>query len=267
MRRIRHGSGESARDSTVEPVDQPTVPAARSSTAETRPATAAGGPATAETGGAAAEAEPAARHRAAEEPVVGAAPTAILAGDPSVLGLPSFIAGSVALGLVLIGAVPALAVGASLPIILAAASAGLFLATIWAAAIGQNAVAAIFGVFASFWLSYALLLLGLMHGWFGIGLTAVARTEEAFLITWIVVIGLLLLGTLRLPVVYSLILALVEVALILVLIGTYQASSGVLKGGGYVALVFAGIGAFAYLGAATKASGGRHVPLGRPIWR
>jgi succinate-acetate transporter protein len=163
--------------------------------------------------------------------------------------------------------VPALAVGASLPIILSAAAAGLFLATIWAAAVGQSAVATIFGVFAAFWLSYALLLLGLLHGWFGIGPLAVARTEEAFLITWIVVIGLLTLGTLRLPMAFTAILVLVEVALILVLIATYQSSSGILKAGGYVALAFAAVGAFAYLGAATRACGGRALPLGRPLWR
>src|SRR5260370_10937296 len=50
-----------------------------------------------------------------------------LAGDPAILGLPSFIVGSIALGLVLVGLVPATAVGASLPIILAATSAGLVL--------------------------------------------------------------------------------------------------------------------------------------------
>jgi len=70
-----------------------------------------------------------------------------LAGDPAMLGLPTFIVGSVALGLVLVGVVPATAVGASLPIILAATSAGLFIATIWSAAIGQSAVASIFGIF------------------------------------------------------------------------------------------------------------------------
>ncbi|HYA50225.1 MAG TPA: hypothetical protein VEG33_03555, partial [Streptosporangiaceae bacterium] len=61
-----------------------------------------------------------------EELVVQAAPPAgPLTGDPAVVGLPSFIAGSVALGLVLVGVVPATAVGASLPIILAATSIGL----------------------------------------------------------------------------------------------------------------------------------------------
>jgi uncharacterized protein len=274
MRRMRHGSRDAARDGDLQPVDDPrtSVPAARSATAETGPATATGGTTTtgdtAATGtrGTVAEAEPADR-RAAREAEARAPATGPLTGDPSVLGLPSFIAGSVVLGLVLIGAVPALAVGASLPIILAAASAGLFLATIWAAFTGQNAVAAIFGVFAGFWFSYALLLLGLMHGWFGILPGDVARTEEAFLITWIVVIGLLMLGTLRLPMAFTAVLVLVEVALILLLIATYQSSSGLTKAAGYVALVFAAVGAWVYLGAATKASGGKHVPLGRAVWR
>src|ERR1700746_2250662 len=62
-----------------------------------------------------------------------------LAGDPLALALPVFILGSVALGIVLVGFVSPLGVGASLPIILAATAAGLFLATIWAMAVGQSA--------------------------------------------------------------------------------------------------------------------------------
>ena len=91
-----------------------------------------------------------------------------LAGDPGILGLPSFIVGAVALGLVLIGFVQAGTAGASLPIILAATSIGLLLATIWSAIIGQNAQAGIYGIFSGFYLSYAVLVLGLMHSWFGI---------------------------------------------------------------------------------------------------
>jgi uncharacterized protein len=263
MRRIRHGSAQGARDSELQPVDETRaqVPAARSASADTGPATATGSQTTTEAGGAVREREAVAR---AEERAPAVGP---LHGDPSVLGLPSFIAGSVALGLVLIGAVPALAVGASLPIILAAASAGLFLATIWAAATGQNAVAAIFGVFAGFWFSYALLLLGLMHRWFGILPGDVARTTEAFLITWIVVIGLLMLGTLRLPLAFTAVLFLVEAALVVLLFATYQSSSNLTKAGGALAMTFAAVGAWVYLGAATKASGGKHVPLGRPVWR
>ena len=188
-----------------------------------------------------------------------------LAGDPGMLGLPIFIVGSVALGLVLVGAVPATAVGASLPIILAATSAGLFIATIWSAAIGQSAVASIFGIFAGFWLSYAVLVLGLIHGWFGITVLAAAATQELFLISWLVIIVVLTLATLRLPLAFTLIFALVDVALLLVLLGTEEASTGLLKTGGYVILAFAAVGIYVFYGAASLATGGKGVPLGKPV--
>ena len=60
----------------------------------------------------------------ANPPAPAPAPSPSLGGDPTMLGLPTFIVGSVALGLVLVGMVPATAVGASLPIILAATAAG-----------------------------------------------------------------------------------------------------------------------------------------------
>jgi succinate-acetate transporter protein len=193
--------------------------------------------------------------------------TGLLAGDPMALGLPSFIVGSVALGLVLIGMVPAAAVGASLPIILAATAAGLFIATIWAAAVGQSAVACVFGVFAGFWLSYAVLVLGLTHNWFGIAVTDVASTEELFLTAWLIVIVLLTVATLRLPLAFTVILGLVDVALLLVLLGTANSSTGLLKTGGVVALVFAAVGAYVFAGTAALATGGSALPLGKPVLR
>src|ERR1700683_4367740 len=71
---------------------------------------------------------------AAPEPVVGP-----MAGDPSMLGLGSFIVGSVALGLSLVGVVPAGVLGAPLAIILSATALGLLMAAIWCAALGQSA--------------------------------------------------------------------------------------------------------------------------------
>ncbi len=188
-----------------------------------------------------------------------------LAGDPGMLGLPIFIVGSVALGLVLVGAVPATAVGASLPIILAATSIGLLIATIWSAAIGQSAVASVFGIFAGFWLSYAVLVLGLIHGWFGITVLAAAATQELFLISWLVIIVVLTLATLRLPLAFTLIFVLVDIALLLVLLGTEEASTGLAKTGGYVVLAFAAVGVYVFYGAASLATGGKGVPLGKPV--
>src|ERR1035437_7167543 len=107
-----------------------------------------------------------------------------LAGDPAALGLPCFIMGAVALGLSLAGVVPQAELGAPLAIILGATSMGLIITTIWAAAIGQTAVAAIFGIFAAFWLSYFILVTGLIRGWFGIAAIDVVSTVKLFLITW-----------------------------------------------------------------------------------
>ena len=188
-----------------------------------------------------------------------------LAGDPLTLGLPAFIIGSVALGLVLIGFVSPLGVGASLPIILAATAAGLFISTFWAAAIGQSAVALVLGVFAGFWLSYAFLILGLTHNWFGIGLIDVKSTQELFLTAWIVVISMLTLATLRLAAAFTAVLLLVDVALILVLVGVIELSTNWLKAGGATAFLFAAVGIYIFFGTASIATGGKPMPLGRPL--
>jgi succinate-acetate transporter protein len=202
----------------------------------------------------------------APPPVIGP-----MAGDPSMLGLASFIAGSIALGLGLVGVVPVGVLGAPLAIILAATALGLLMATIWCAALGQSAVAAVFGIFGTFWLSYAMLVLGLDHNWFAILPAAVLATVKLFLATWLVVIIMLTLATLRLPSAFTAVFVLVDLALLLLLIAFAQASplgvpsTGLLKAAGYVVLVFAAIGVYLFAGAAAAGTGGKALPLGRPM--
>jgi succinate-acetate transporter protein len=203
--------------------------------------------------------------RSEEVAAAQAAPVGPVAGDPTVLGLPSFIAGSVVLGLALVGVVPAGAIGAALPIILAATSVGLFLATIWSAAIGQSAVACVFGIFAGFWLSYALLLLGLFHNWLAIATGAAVHTQELFLTTWLIIIVMLTLATLRLPLAFTVVFALIDVALLLLLLATANASTGLVKTGGYVVLLFAAVGMYLFFNSLSVATGGKPLPLGKPI--
>jgi uncharacterized protein len=194
-----------------------------------------------------------------------------LAGDPSILGLGSFIAGSVALGLGLVGVVPAGVLGAPLAIVLAATALGLLMATVWCAALGQSAVAAVFGIFGTFWLSYAVLVLGLDHDWFAITVAAVLATVRLFLLTWLVVIVMLTLSTLRLPSAFTAVFALVDLALLLLLLAFEETSAagvpsaGLLKAGGYVVLVFAAIGVYLFFGAAQAGTGGKPLPLGPPL--
>jgi len=202
----------------------------------------------------------------AAPPVVGP-----MAGDPSIWGLASFIAGSVALGLALVGVVPFGVLGAPLAIILAATALGLLLSAIWAAAVGQSAVAAVFGIFGTFWLSYAVLVLGLDHTWFAIAPTAVVDTVRLFLLTWLIVIVMLTLATLRLPSAFTAVFVLVDLALLLLLLAWENTSalgvpsSGLLKTGGAVVLVFAAVGVYLFFSAAAAGTGGKALPLGPPL--
>jgi succinate-acetate transporter protein len=195
---------------------------------------------------------------------VPAAPERVI-GDPSVLGLPCFVVGSVALAFALVGYVPAAAGGGVLPIILAATGLGLLVSTVWAAALGQTLVACIFGVFAGFWLSYTVLVLGLDHNWFAVPGSAVQHTVAEFQITWAIVMAALTVATVRLPAAFTAVVGLVVLALVLLAIGTLDTSTGFTHAAGVVTFAFAALGIYLFLSAASGASGGKTYPIGAPL--
>jgi succinate-acetate transporter protein len=201
------------------------------------------------------------RAAAVPEPPAAVAPV----GDPTVLGLPIFVVGSVALAMGLVGYVSPAAAGSAIPIILAATGLGLLVSAIWAAALGQTLVACIFGLFAGFWLSYSVLVIGLNHNWFAIPPADVTHTIASFQITWAIVMGALTLATLRLPVVFTAIVGLVVVALVLLIFGTLNTDDTLNKAAGVVSFAFAALGVYAFLGAASAATGGKAYPLGPPL--
>jgi uncharacterized protein len=190
--------------------------------------------------------------------------TAPLGGDPAWLALPSFVVGSVALGMTLIGYVPTATIGPMMPIIIAA-SVGLLIATIWAAVVGLSPQAGIYGIFTGFFLSEALLYLGTVHGWFGITLADTVQTSKLFSIAWMVIITMLVLATFRLPVIYPIVFTLVDASLLLYLLSIIQSSANLAKAAGWVVMAFAAVTVYLFLGAASHATGGRELPLGRPI--
>ena len=192
---------------------------------------------------------------------------AVPEGNPGLVGVPTFMVGSIALGLVLTGFVPAGAGGASIPIIMTATAFGQAVAAIWAARLGQNAVASIFGIFTGFWTSYAALVLGLTHGWFGIAAADAVRTQELFLASWLTLIVLLTLSTLRLPLAFTALFTLIDVALLLVLLGTAQGNTTLLKAGGFVVFSFVAVGGYLFVDAMGQATGGAALPLGKPVVR
>ena len=70
---------------------------------------------------------------------------------------------------------------------------------------------------------------------------------------------MLTLAMLRLPLAFTAVFFLVDVALLLCS-GVNQTSTGMLKAAGYVVLVFAAIGVYLYFNTATIATGGRPGP-------
>ncbi|MDJ0396782.1 GPR1/FUN34/YaaH family transporter [Rhodococcus sp. G-MC3] len=187
--------------------------------------------------------------------------------DPALIGVPTFLAGSIALGLVLTGYVPATAAAASIPIILAATGIGQLVAAIWAASRDQNAVASVFGIFTGFWISYALLVLGLTNNWFGIAEEDAVGTQKLFLLTWLIIIVLLTIASVRLPLAFTLLFTLIDLAVLFVFLGTANASTTQTTIGGYLVFSFVIVGAYLFLDAMSRATGGKGLPLGRSVLR
>ncbi len=193
------------------------------------------------------------------EPEAPAAP----AGDPTMIGLPTFVLGSIALGLT--GYLPATASAGALPIIMLSTGVGTFIAMLWSIRLGASVLACVFGLFSGFWLSYATLILGLTHGWFAIPAEDVTQTVSAFLLTWTLGVAVLTGVTLRLPSAFTALFALVTIALALVLLGNELTSPNLTKAGGYVAFLFAGLGIYLFAGSAAAATGSKPFPVGKPL--
>ena len=95
----------------------------------------------------------------------------------------------------------------------------------------RRIVACIFGLFAGFWWSYSVLVLGLNHNWFAIPAADVTDSVALFQISWAIVMGVLTLATLRLPVAFTAVVGLVVVALVLLVFGTTGADADAHEGG------------------------------------
>jgi succinate-acetate transporter protein len=189
--------------------------------------------------------------------------TAAKEGNPGLLALPLVIAGGFGLGFTNTGIVDVAA--AAVPILLSATAVGLLLATIWAAALSQNVNATVYGVFFGFYASYAVLSLGLTHDWFGIAAADAGQTTALWLGSWLLTIGLLTILVLRLPWTYPLLLGIVDVALVLLLIGNLTGSTTATHAGGWLVFAFVALVGYYYVAALWEETGGRSLPLGRPL--
>lgn len=191
-------------------------------------------------------------------------------GDPQVVAAPIFVVGSIALALQLVQYVSPVSVGTPVPIILLGTGLFLLVCTIWAAALGQSFVACFCGTFGGFWLSYGVLVLGLIHGWFGIPPGDVQHTIVIFAVSWAAFFLFITLASIRLPVIYTAIFGLVVVALCLVAAAYVMTpvSENLLKAAGVVIFAFAALGmSLSWTVMNLSVGGPQWPPLGRPIVR
>lgn len=191
-------------------------------------------------------------------------------GDPQTVAAPVFTIGSIALAFQLVEYVSPAALGAPLAIVFMCTGLFLLVSTVWAAAVGQSFVAAFAGTFGGFWLSYGLLVLALLRGWFNIPAADTQRTVAVFAIAFASFFFILTLASLRLPIIYTLIFGLVVAALCFVAAAYLNTpvSSDLLKIAGYIAFVFAGLGmSLSWTVLNLSLGGPAFPPLGRPTIR
>ena len=205
-------------------------------------------------------------------PAVNTGPTGVIVGaggDPIGLGLACFALGATTLGMVLIGVVPLTAVAIAVPIIAAATGFFQVISVVWAVLIGQSFVAVVLGLFSGFWLSLTMLVLGLGHDWYG-GPTVftpdvVTHSEALFFIAGATMFFFLLIPSLRLPAVYPLIVAVVDLALIVMTLAIWNASLEAFKLTGWLVLLGAALGSWGFLNSTWVSLAGRASPRSGPL--
>jgi len=189
-------------------------------------------------------------------------------GDPQTVAAPVFVIGSIALGIQLTQAISPIGLGTPIAILLGCTGLFLLLSTWWAASAGQSFVACFAGTFGGFWIGYSILVLGLLHGWFIIPPAAIANTVVTFSVTFAIFFVFLTLASLRLPIIYTLIFALVVLALCLVAAAYSMTpvSTNTLKVAGYVVFIFAALGmSLSWTVMNLSLGGPAFPPLGPPV--
>jgi hypothetical protein len=197
------------------------------------------------------------------------APAAEPVGNPSLLGLMTLLPSGITLGLWFVGYLDtATLAGGMIPAV--ALSAGLFqlIAALWAARLAANCVAAIFGLFAAFWLSFGLLLMGATGGWWGITAENLTSVQSTYLLSFLLAFILMTLATLRLPLVFTAGFVFVVATFALAYLGVSTGSAGLFPIAGITTFIFCAIFAYILVDGINQDLGGTAgLPMGNPVVR
>jgi uncharacterized protein len=189
-------------------------------------------------------------------------------GNPALLGLMTFLPSGITLALWFFGYLPTATLGGGM-IPIAGLSGGIFLliAAVWAGRLAQNTVAAIFGVFSAFWLSFSFLLIGITSDWWGMKGDAGGEVRATYLLSFLVVFVLLTLSTLRLPMAFTVGFLFVDITFALAFIGVSAGAAGLFPIAGVTTLIFCAIFAYILYDGINQDLGGRAMPMGNAMVR
>jgi succinate-acetate transporter protein len=109
---------------------------------------------------------------------------------------------------------------------------------------GQVGLAYVFGGFATIWISYALLPIGLAHNWYGIEASAASSVFALFLISSLLLLVIITVLCLDQPLALVLFLGPFDVALLLLIVGTLSGHPGLFTAAAAALFVSVAVGAY-----------------------
>lgn len=187
-------------------------------------------------------------------------------GEPLTLGLAVFMVGALTIGMTFVGVFPAAATGELIPVAVFTTGLLLLVTTVWGLLRGQSVLTGIFGTVAGLFLSFGVLVMGLYHNWFAITPAAAPSAEAIFFIAFGCWFALLLVPSVKLPVTYTITIALVVVAIGLGSAGLLAPSATLLQAAGGSFLTVSFFLAWLWLNTCTAQVGLKAwPPLGRPL--
>jgi succinate-acetate transporter protein len=204
----------------------------------------------------------------------GQAAAVSVASPAAMLGFPAFSISAFALALFLTGfnqtTIPS-TMAAPLPIMILSGVL-LLISSVWAARRGEGVYAAIFGLFGAFWLSFCVLILGLLDNWFTKLPEPAQRGANAnFLLIWFVLMTVVTLATLRMQLIYTVMFILIDISLITLFAAVSIARPGaggdpfILHPGVLAIFALPFVAMYIFASHMNQALGGKSFRMGKPL--
>src|SRR5665213_37490 len=143
----------------------------------------------------------------------------------ALLGFSSLVIGAVSIGCVFFGVLK----GNEIVPMLLISSVGLFVSSFWYMRSARYEHAWIFGSFAGFNGTYALLQLGVTNGWYGIPVQDLTTVVTIYVAIWLALFALVVFATPKMPFTSRGLLLSAEIGLVILLVANVRASLSLLR--------------------------------------